>query len=476
MHLVAWIAVFVSLTCFVNERGGVDGLSFQRQEMNAALNVRDRFLFERLRRIEEEGFNLRQVSERDKSVPDNGNQRFSLANSFGSEVECNVHVKDDVEMSDVSSESLSDMLDKLGAECRQFTKGYWTYEWCHRTKIRQFHKRSDGIEEQSILLGNYDRSSDAETETTDFRDYFLEGHSCDDIDERRRRTEVNFACCSSENDVRILSVEEPLECMYTITVCMKSICQIRTDGGGATSGVAHSPARVNRVEDLTTENVTRLTFALKNQCWRRQEGWWTYEVCFGSRVRQFHTKVVKTGKGTKSVVDQEFVLGYNNASKGSGGDDVAAAKSLGLFVLDTNYAPVDATMAEAPSFDAFVEISGNRREHLETQQRMPRDGLYAVTDNPTLTSFREFHGRGVRCDTEDGSSADGVERNVEVRYACGGDRIEDEAIVGMASVAEIQTCSYVVVVFVPALCRHAAFRTIPVPEHKLLCVSREAKQ
>jgi hypothetical protein len=47
---------------------------------------------------------------------------------------------------------------------------------------------------------------------------------------------------------------------------------------------------------------------LEGKCYYRQQGWWTYEFCYKSHVRQFHMDM-----NTKKITE-EYMLGYYNAS------------------------------------------------------------------------------------------------------------------------------------------------------------------
>ena len=50
---------------------------------------------------------------------------------------------------------------------------------------------------------------------------------------------------------------------------------------------------------------SELLHALEGQCLRRQEDWWTYELCFGDFVRQMHLEL--------GQMVSEYLLGSYNA-------------------------------------------------------------------------------------------------------------------------------------------------------------------
>ena len=132
--------------------------------------------------------------------------------------------KEKKEKSSAAKAPVERALASLKNVCKDFNKGYWTYRWCHRRHIHQFHlapkPSGDSIPEAKWLLGEYDdaRSSGAV-------EYFSGGRICDETNERRS-TRVEFACCGDKS-VFIGSVEEIKLCKYLIKVCVPDLCSIR---------------------------------------------------------------------------------------------------------------------------------------------------------------------------------------------------------------------------------------------------------
>lgn len=52
-------------------------------------------------------------------------------------------------------------------------------------------------------------------------------------------------------------------------------------------------------------DISTLLEPLHGQCLRKGEGWWTHELCFGHRVRQYH-------KGKDGAMEQEHIVGKFN--------------------------------------------------------------------------------------------------------------------------------------------------------------------
>lgn len=164
-------------------------------------------------------------------------------------------------------------------------------------------------------------------------------------------------------------------------------------------------------------------------------------------------KTVRTGKGSKQAIDQEYFLGYNNRTK----------RGHGLYVLKD--APIifdeDDAASSALTSNMFALSNEAKREEEE-------DGLYVVLSEPSLTSYREHFREGDPCVSEEDGTLDGsIERSVEVHYVCS----EGISSYGIVSVQEVQTCAYVITVSLPNLCFYDEFHTTEVPSFELVCDS-----
>lgn len=140
-------------------------------------------------------------------------------------------------------------------------------------------------------------------------------------------------------------------------------------------------------------------------CVRRNEGWWTYEVCIGRSVRQFHAAA---GTAAPAV---DFSLGSFQGKSGT--------------VADT---------ARGRSY-AIGHVAGGSG---------PRVSFTSVSAGlPEAPALVQLYGDGTPCDET------GRPRESEVRFVCQG----DEALL-LRSVKEVATCRYVVTVAAAAACSH----------------------
>ncbi|KAJ1459226.1 hypothetical protein M885DRAFT_613746 [Pelagophyceae sp. CCMP2097] len=326
--------------------------------------------------------------------------------------------------------SVGAQLALLEGTCATLHQGWWTYEWCHRAAVRQFHlvqmpsavqtterdpDWSLGGYTRTVAAGaHFDAAADAEASVgidgeaiasktvaeaaalsvggvVDIFD--AGGQNCDEIG-RGRQSLVSFKCCSSKRERKLVSagagarafltaVEETALCDYAVTVCAPHLC-------------------TSHEADVTAVALLR---SLEGVCLQRHAGWWSFELCYQKHARQFHVETVEGVEGAATArVGAEFLLGRSVAdASGESEARVPRRVSEELRVFE----------AGADAFGARVDAE---------------------------------YGGGTACDVSDGDAR----RGTTVRFICG----ESDALV---SVVEDRTCHYVFTVTCAALCKHPAF-------------------
>ncbi|KAL3690127.1 hypothetical protein R1sor_016436 [Riccia sorocarpa] len=147
----------------------------------------------------------------------------------------------------------------------------------------------------------------------------------------------------------------------------------------------------------TRKTPEELLSALEEKCLIRQEGWWTYELCYNANIVQFHIDPSSKKK------TQEFVLGR---------------------------------------FDE------------EATAALHRDRAYAFLqkDPRSETAAQRYHAHlytnGTRCDLTN------EPRETEVRFVCS----SETGKAYIHSIKEAPSCKYTVIFHVPMLCDHPLFR------------------
>lgn len=173
-------------------------------------------------------------------------------------------------------------------------------------------------------------------------------------------------------------------------------------------------------------------------CFKRLEGWWTYELCFMQHMRQYHRE-----SNQESVeVQQEYVLGtywWPPATDGDAGEGATpnvpaagpsalAVSTAGGTVLRSQATPTSATGRP---------LEGARADQVSGE----------MVAGPQGTYWKQAYGNGTLCDLT------GEARQTEVRVSCSHGEPSH-----IASVEEVSTCRYVVSVVMDTVCKHPAFK------------------
>lgn len=188
--------------------------------------------------------------------------------------------------------SLGDLLETLQGVCARLSLGWWTYEWCHREEIRQFHQSTtNGPRSPDWSLGKYSGSIGAADDDVPqglekaVDTFDIGGQRCDET-RTGRKSRVTFGCCrdgatsrtrsakrssskkAAAQSAFLVSVEETALCEYALSVCAPSLC----------------------MPESSNATVSRLLSSLEGSCLRRPEGWWEFEFCYKKHVRQYHVE------------------------------------------------------------------------------------------------------------------------------------------------------------------------------------------
>lgn len=217
-------------------------------------------------------------------------------------------------------------LERQGRQCFLKTFDYWSYELCVGEQVRQFHKETVASTEKpsevldvntrEYVLGVYASHKDAVLPLEGSGGGYVLQQTYNAGAEGRSVT-VQYDCDAGAGAkgtglYEILSVQEPEPLQYVLLVAARD---------PALCALLPSP--------------TRILAPLNHTCIEHVDGWWTYEICVGGTIRQYHNdngKAVQesiigawdwaggqrlesnalTGPGTASIVQK-----YN---KGSGCD------------------------------------------------------------------------------------------------------------------------------------------------------------
>ncbi|XP_042482297.1 protein OS-9 homolog [Macadamia integrifolia] len=132
-----------------------------------------------------------------------------------------------------------ELLEVLKDGCVVRQEGWWSYELCYQSKLRQFHL-DGGKVVQEFILGIYDAEATAAfnhnlSDVSTLKDprskdasqryhahQYTNGTICD-LTNQPRETEVRFVC--SDSPVMISSITELSTCKYALTVQCPMLCK-----------------------------------------------------------------------------------------------------------------------------------------------------------------------------------------------------------------------------------------------------------
>jgi hypothetical protein len=178
---------------------------------------------------------------------------------------------------DMSSQDEEIFLQSLGTVCDTRNEGYWTFEWCHREEMKQYHINAEGKAVNTWSMGKYVGSFEIQDGTR--IDRFEDGQHCDETSENRK-TSVRFLCCQNVDMPKIVSIEEPDQCTYSVSVCLKDLCRIRRRRMiTSTTTTITTNSSVPQLP-VASKNFESLLQHMKDQCWITTLSWWTYVFFF----------------------------------------------------------------------------------------------------------------------------------------------------------------------------------------------------
>jgi Glucosidase II beta subunit-like protein len=359
--------------------------------------------------------------------------------------------------------NVEERLGQLHGLCGQVHKGWWSYEWCYKKEVTQFHvhvyNERDFEVKDITSLGTYferkihldltdiEKNEMAEDipEIARVVDYHSDGEYCEATDQPRV-TYVKLQCCSSSHMQEskgvvhrdsiplasdLLSLHDFMEdpdrvCTYNATVCTPLLCLDDGPDGESLLQLMNQSSKNKDRHLAASDNETILEIlhrTLDGLCLQSVTGgWWTYEFCHGKGIRQYHevvgTKKTSTGSSfTAKVTETEHQLGRFQP------------ESIQNIMNEAEWKLV---------VNATDKKGGIAQSYFELEYQ---DG--DVCDHADVTESAIIAG------AVGGAKSGGLARSSSVRYYCG-DKYD-------VSVSEDSTCHYLVKVNVPDLCRHALF-------------------
>jgi hypothetical protein len=323
-------------------------------------------------------------------------------------------------------------------------------------------------------------------------DTFIGGDMCPNTGQPRV-TEATFRCCSEKYIARskggILKNGRPVEtdivtileanewseavCHYNVTLCTPLLCDdyindeadsstddddnddndavgsSKTTGNNNKYAKAISPINLNldpvEAEKMSVVEILEKTFGTDGDFCIRSAlgGWWTYEICPGKHVRQYHESEVPSITRTmaqKSKVETEHFLGRFDP------DDHQSVTKENEWENVVNATTTKTTSGSGKS--RLLKVLNKEKSRITTTRAGGNGSFYS-----------QEYTKGDVCDHEDVTDSaikagefgeGGIERATTVRYSCNSELD--------ISVKEDSTCHYIVEISVPTLCYHPLFK------------------
>lgn len=140
-------------------------------------------------------------------VRNSENQKYTCEVKVDLPVESALVTTNDEDESMAAFQKSFAVINRLKNMCMINAVDWWSYEWCHRKEVKQFHMDVDHKEKKhfrnpEFSLGTYVYSDyysnefDEET-VEEVIDYYEGGQWCDEIEDGRK-TEVHLRCCSQD--------------------------------------------------------------------------------------------------------------------------------------------------------------------------------------------------------------------------------------------------------------------------------------
>jgi hypothetical protein len=126
-----------------------------------------------------------------------------------------------------------------GLKCLHLTQGWWTYEYCHLSHLRQYHQKVVAVdgkldirtsENSDYVLGRFE-----ETFVSEINDSVkgkvitikIGGGSKCDLTGNPRDLEIHISCPLNGIDERILSIAEVSTCSYVLAISTPRVCHLK---------------------------------------------------------------------------------------------------------------------------------------------------------------------------------------------------------------------------------------------------------
>jgi len=146
------------------------------------------------------------------------------------------------EIEELKEPSIAVLLQPLNNACFYRHEGWWTYEFCFKKHVRQYHVEANAKVTVDYSLGSFDEYLTNKTRDDENKEeirrreasvgipatafhvhHFTKGTECDIGSLDTRKTEVQFLCAEDGLNA-VLSIKEPTTCSYNLQFATPLLC------------------------------------------------------------------------------------------------------------------------------------------------------------------------------------------------------------------------------------------------------------
>eukprot|EP01060_Flectonema_neradi_P032450 TRINITY_DN515_c1_g1_i1.p1 TRINITY_DN515_c1_g1~~TRINITY_DN515_c1_g1_i1.p1 ORF type:complete len:523 (+),score=91.99 TRINITY_DN515_c1_g1_i1:39-1607(+) len=373
------------------------------------------------------------------------------------------------------------------------TPGWWEYELCPGSYLRQYH-HEEGIIQSEYILGIGDNLlKETSPKCVSSRKYlqqptktihkklktiyantkpsatgkwrmetnpkvgsgqepyfttsYYNGEPCADMGGIMRESEIRLICDQNSPNI-IFNVSEIRPCKYAASIYLDIVCHTREytlvkeylsdDGDELTPKQRRDRAVARRKSVMESKNVETIKPLLMRHLgtpacilWR-DSGWWTYELCVFHWLRQYHEN--------NGIIEMEYFVGRG---------ELANTKTDPIMSRPAQYTSGKRTMLQQSVIN----------------QKLEANGTWTAGEEAGQYFFKTRMANGRNCDLT------GNPREVEVRLYC------HHVSVQKFTVNEIATCKYEARLYLRSLCELKEYKYLEegdgehkvIPKAKLVC-------
>jgi len=253
-------------------------------------------------------------------------------------------------------DKIRNQLIALKGKCFSRKKDFWTYQVCPFDRVEQI--RFEGNRKHTTFeLGDFTSMEkrivdDKGKKIVEWVQSFKGGTN-------GREARIGIRCRPSANPLVVHSIFEKQLHFYVVQAYSSTACEATEEW-----------------------QAKQMLSTLEGRCFRRTEDWWTYELCYGKYLRQFHKE--KSGKET------EYILGtfdeVANEELERNGEMLSHDRSTGTPVLLQKFSGGTKCKLNGKKRSAIIHFmcSSHQGFAFESQGSIPNPtGILSITESPT---------------------------------------------------------------------------------------------